>query len=29
MTKLQGITEMLGLFPCLHNARRTRRLSLE
>ncbi|CDF97345.1 hypothetical protein HNO91_03270 [Pseudomonas corrugata] len=29
MTKLQGIAEMLGLFPCLHNARRTRRLSLE
>jgi hypothetical protein len=29
MTKLRGIAEMLGLFPCLHSARRTRRLSLE
>lgn len=29
MTKIQGITEMLGLFPCLTNARRTRRLSVE
>lgn len=29
MTKIQGITEMLGLFPCLNNARRTRRLSVE
>lgn len=29
MTKIQGITEMLGIFPGLTNARRTRRLSLE
>jgi len=29
MTKLQGITEMLGLFPNLTHGRRTRRLSLE
>ncbi|MCP2070631.1 UNVERIFIED_ORG: hypothetical protein J2Y77_000067 [Pseudomonas lini] len=29
MTKIQGITEMLGIFPGLINPRRTRRLSLE
>ena len=29
MTKIQGITEMLEIFPGLINARRTRRLSLE
>ncbi|WP_434558494.1 hypothetical protein J3P95_20245 [Pseudomonas sp. Z5-35] len=29
MTKIQGITEMLGIFPGLINGRRTRRLSLE
>lgn len=29
MTKIQGITEMLGIFPGLANGRRTRRLSLE
>ncbi|VVP36972.1 hypothetical protein [Pseudomonas fluorescens] len=27
MTKAQGISEMLGLFPCLANGRRRRRLS--
>lgn len=27
MTKGQGITEMLGIFPCLSNVRRRRRLS--
>lgn len=29
MTKIQGIVEMLGLFPGLTNTRRTRRLSVE
>jgi hypothetical protein len=29
MTKIQGITQLLGLFPGLHNRSRTRRLSLE
>lgn len=29
MTKIQGITEMLGIFPGLTNSRRPRRLSLE
>lgn len=29
MTKIKGIVEMLGLFPCLQNGRRSRRLSLE
>lgn len=29
MTKIQGIAQMLGLFPSLINARRKRRLSLE
>ena len=29
MTKVQGITEMLGLFPCLASGRRRRRLSRE
>ncbi|SDB48780.1 hypothetical protein SAMN03159382_03727 [Pseudomonas sp. NFACC23-1] len=29
MTKIQGITEMLGIFPGLTNLRRPRRLSLE
>jgi len=29
MTKLQGITEMLGFFPGLGTKRRSRRLSLE
>lgn len=29
MTKIQGITEMLGIFPGLTNPRRPRRLSLE
>ncbi|CAH0293858.1 hypothetical protein [Pseudomonas brassicacearum] len=29
MTKIQGIAEMLGIFPGLANPRRTRRLSLE
>jgi hypothetical protein len=29
MTKIQGITEMLGIFPGLTHRRRTRRLSLE
>lgn len=29
MTKIQGIAEMLGLFPGLTNTRRTRRLSVE
>ncbi|MBI6618685.1 hypothetical protein YA0783_10275 [Pseudomonas corrugata] len=29
MTKIQGIAEILGVFPGLINARRRRRLSLE
>jgi hypothetical protein len=29
MSKVQGITEMLGLFPCLTTGRRRRRLSSE
>jgi hypothetical protein len=29
MTKIQGITQLLGLFPGLNNGSRTRRLSLE
>ena len=29
MAKVQGITEMLGIFPCLSSARRRRRLSSE
>ena len=27
MAKIQGITEMLGIFPCLTHVRRRRRLS--
>ncbi|MBT2340933.1 MULTISPECIES: hypothetical protein [Pseudomonas] len=29
MTKIQGIAQMLGIFPGLTNGRRSRRLSLE
>ena len=29
MAKIQGITEMLGIFPCLGGGRRRRRLNSE
>ncbi|MBC3347418.1 hypothetical protein PSH58_23410 [Pseudomonas hefeiensis] len=29
MTKIQGITQLLGILPCLTNARRTRPLSMD
>lgn len=29
MAKIQGIAEMLGIFPCLSSGRRRRRLSSE
>ena len=29
MAKIQGITEMLGIFPCLSGGRRRRRLNSE
>ncbi|MGE8069275.1 hypothetical protein [Pseudomonas sp. NPDC089569] len=29
MSKVQGITEMLGIFPCLGSSRRRRRLNSE